>query len=98
MEEEGGRVHIRDDKAGVMGKAFLHWDDKGHAITWQCRVPAASQYHLTIRYSTSRGARRKLTIDGEAYGAMHFPVTGGFGSNPSDWGISPFRLKESRCY
>ena len=83
-EETGGKVRIRDDKAGAVGKAFSHWDAKGHALTWRIKV-AAGRYRLVLRYCCPNAARRSLTIDGRLLGTQTFPETGGFGNAPQDW-------------
>ena len=81
----GGEVHIRDDKGGVRGKAISHWDNAGHALTWEVTLPADGTYSIQVRYSTPNGASRKLTIDGNEIGVFSFAPSGGFGDNPYEW-------------
>ena len=83
-EQGGGEVRVRADKAGVMEKAFSHWDDKGHWLAWAIRVPAG-RYRLVVRYSAAKNARRALTFDGRKLSAQSFPDTGGFGDTAGDW-------------
>jgi rhamnogalacturonan endolyase len=83
-KQGGGKVHLRDDKKGVVGKAISHWDDKGHWLEWNVSVPKASTYSLLVRYSSPHPTTRILVIDGRK-SALRFPGSGGFGSHPSEW-------------
>jgi len=84
-KEGGGKVHIRDDKKGVVGKAISHWDDAGHWLEWKIRVPEAGTYSLLVRYASPHPARRAFTVDGKPADPLRFPGSGGFGSHPSEW-------------
>ena len=84
VEEAGGKVRVRTDKRGVVGKAISHWDDKGHALSWRIRTPAG-QYHLVIRYSANDDARRAISVDSRKRPGQTFAGTGGFGSLASEW-------------
>jgi len=83
--EGGGKVHVRDDKKGVVGKAISHWDDAGHWLEWQIPVAKAGTYRLLIRYSSPQSVTRKLSIDGKDLGEFRFPGSGGFGSAADEW-------------
>jgi hypothetical protein len=87
-EQSGGEVHIRTDKPGSSGKAFSHWDNKGHRLSWRLDVPAAGAYHLVIRYACGSESRRSLLVDGKPLpGAAQvvFPPSGGLGGTAGDW-------------
>jgi rhamnogalacturonan endolyase len=84
----GGAVKIRADKIGVAGKAFSHWTDKGHRLSWQIEVPQAGRYHLVLRGSCEKDAARQLFVDDKALpGAarVRFPATGGYGGTAIEW-------------
>ncbi len=85
--QTGGDAHIRDDKKGVQGKAISHWDNVGHALTWEVSIPADGNYNFIVRYSTPHGASRKLKIEGQELGTFFFPPSGGFGEHSFDWTI-----------
>ena len=51
-------MKIRGDKKGTRGKAISHWDDKGHALSWQFTVPKTGQYDLVVRYCTPKTKER----------------------------------------
>ncbi|HQL10019.1 MAG TPA: hypothetical protein PLE35_10495, partial [Lentisphaeria bacterium] len=85
VAQSGGEVQIRDDKRGVQGKAFSHWDAQGHALTWAIKVPEAGRYQLVVRYSSSAGAQRSIRVNDQDLGSFHFFGTGGFGDLESDW-------------
>jgi len=80
----GGKVQVRTDKAGVVGKAISHWDDKGHSLSWRIRCPTG-RYHLVIRYSASKDARRAVFANDRKLADQTFVGTGGFGSLASEW-------------
>jgi rhamnogalacturonan endolyase len=84
-EQSGGEVHVRDDKAGTLGKAFSHWDKAGHTLGWTLNAPKAGRYKLTVRYCTPVGANRAVAVDGKALGTAVLPSTGGFGEMAFDW-------------
>jgi hypothetical protein len=84
-KEGGGKVHIRDDKQGVVGKCISHWDDKGHWLEWSLAVPKDGLYSLVLRYSSPHFVQRALTVDGTAKGKVSFPNSGGFGSRADEW-------------
>ncbi|HOQ30238.1 MAG TPA: hypothetical protein PLH36_15985, partial [Armatimonadota bacterium] len=99
FQQEGGQVQIRTDKAGVVGKAFSHWDDAGHRIAWKLSVPRAGRYFLALRYSCPQPATRELRIEGaEPAGplALTLPATGGFGDLAVDWAYAPARLGDGK--
>ncbi|MEN6302366.1 MAG: hypothetical protein ABFD96_06555 [Armatimonadia bacterium] len=82
----GGEVMLREDKAGTMGKAFSHWDAKGHWLDWQVSVPEAGKYLLVLRYCTPLTAQREVQVDANAPFVALFPGTGGFGSaTANEW-------------
>jgi hypothetical protein len=83
--EGGGKVHIRDDKVGVVGKATSHWDDAGHWIEWRLAVPQDGLYSLVVRYAAQGTARRTLAVDGAAKGTLRFAGSGGYGSRADEW-------------
>jgi rhamnogalacturonan endolyase len=89
-EQTGGAVHIRDDKAGTMGKSISHWDDKGHTLTWRFDVPEAGTYRLVARYCTPKTVTRNAEIDGRKLAPQTLPSTGGFGDMAADWEHTPF--------
>lgn len=98
-EQSGGEVVVRDDKAGVSGKAFSHWGTKGHRLAWQINVPETGRYHLVIRYSSPNAAERTLWVDGKALtGAegVRFPPTGGYGSSADEWSNLAVRLPDGQ--
>jgi hypothetical protein len=88
--QTGGEVHIRTDKPGVRGKAISHWDDKGHAISWNVAVPKAGKYHLVVRYSTPKTTKRALSLNGADKGVVAFASTGGFGDSAYQWDHTQF--------
>lgn len=53
---------------------MLGWDEKGHALSWSFRVPAAGKYRLTMLRASARLAERKLTVAGKEYGIFAFPA------------------------
>jgi len=91
--EQGGKVVIRSDKAGVYGKCFSHWDKAGHTLTWNLSVPNTGLYHLALRYGCPSEARRMVTLDGNPLGEFKFPAGGGNGDSPDDWQL--FRLSRN---
>lgn len=98
-EQSGGKVVVRDDKAGVSGKTFSHWGTKGHRLAWQINVPEAGRYHLVIRYSCPNAAERTLWVDGKALtgaAGVRFPATGGYGSSADEWSNLAVRLPEGQ--
>jgi hypothetical protein len=75
----GGEVQLREDKAGALGKAFSHWDAKGHWLSWQVAVPKAGKYLLVLRYCMPLSAQREVQVDDRAPFVAVCPGTGGFG-------------------
>ena len=99
VEESGGAIRIRSDKVGVSGKAFSHWNDKGHRLAWQSQVPRAGRYRLVMRHSCTQNAERSLLVDGKALpGAerVRFPATGGYGSSAGEWSNLAVRLPDGQ--
>lgn len=97
--QQGGSVQIRTDKAGVVGKAFSHWDDAGHRLAWKLAVPRAGRYFLALRYSCPQPTARELRIEGaEPAGplALTLPATGGFGDLALDWAYAPARATDGK--
>ena len=84
VAERGGNVKIRTDKKGVSGKSFSHWDDKGHAITWEITVPEDGKYMLQVRYAGADASVRSLRCNGKAYGKFNFHTTG-YGTSENEW-------------
>ncbi|MEN6346841.1 MAG: hypothetical protein ABFE16_16175 [Armatimonadia bacterium] len=74
-----GEVVLREDKAGSVGKAFSHWDAKGHWLTWQVTVPKAGRYLLVLRYCMPTSAQREIQVDTGTPFVSGFPGSGGFG-------------------
>ncbi|NLG13721.1 MAG: hypothetical protein GX561_05890 [Lentisphaerae bacterium] len=91
--QSGGEVQIRDDKPGTHGKSISHWDDEGHRLSWELAVPADGDYRLMVRYCTSMGAKRKVTVGGDDKGDVNFPNTGGFGTDALQWDHCEIRCK-----
>jgi rhamnogalacturonan endolyase len=85
VAQSGGEVRIRSDKAGVQGKAFSHWDEQGHSLSWTLKLPEAGRYQLVVRYSNNNGAQRSIRINEQELGDFYFFGTGGFGDLESDW-------------
>ena len=88
--EAGGTLEVTDRKVGAKGKAFLHWDNPGHAIDYAVDVPADGAYLLTVRYCTAQDAAvRAVLIDGilpaEACREISFPCTDGYANESDDW-------------
>lgn len=83
--QTGGDVHIRDDKPGVHGKAISHWDNAGHALSWEVTIPTDGNYVFTACYCNPNGAMRRLKIDGNDMGVFTFTGSGGFGDTPYEW-------------
>lgn len=81
-----GEVKLREDKAGAMGKAFSHWDARGHWLSWRINVPVAGKYLLVLRYCTPVAVQRQIEIDGGTPIVQGFPGTGGFGGPENEWG------------
>ena len=99
VEQSGGTVKVRSDKVAVSGKAFSHWNDRGHRLAWQIDVPQPGRYHLVLRHSCSGSAERSLLVDGKALpGAdrVRFAATGGYGSAPGEWRNLAVRLPNGR--
>ena len=83
----GGKVQLREDKLGSVGKAISHWDDEGHWIEWKLAAPRAGKYRLALRYCAPHEAVRELLIDGraaESASRVRFPSSGGFGGPTVD--------------
>jgi len=83
----GGKVQLRDDKLGSVGKAISHWDDRGHWLEWKLAVPRSGKYRLALRYCAPHEAVRDLMVDGHAVkGAsrLRLPSSGGFGGAAVD--------------
>jgi len=85
VDQSGGEVHIRDDKPGVLGTCFSHWDDEGHWLTWRLSVPADGTYNLILRYCTPQTVRREVQLDDGPLTAQTFAATGGFSGPSDDW-------------
>ncbi|MBN8215489.1 MAG: hypothetical protein J0L75_02555 [Spirochaetes bacterium] len=85
-KQEGGEVKIRSaqEKPGIHGKCFSHWDKQGHLLEWKVKIPEAGRYLLLIRYSAASEAVRETSVDGRAVSQL-FDGTGGFGAAASDW-------------
>jgi rhamnogalacturonan endolyase len=98
-EQSGGEVRIRTDKAGASGKAFSHWDNQGHRLSWRLEVPTAGAYHLVIRYACGSESLRGLLVDGKPLpGAAQvvFPPSGGLGGSVGDWAHLAVRGKDGQ--
>lgn len=67
VEQVGGEGRLRTDKPDSAGRAFSHWNYKGHRVSWEITVPQAGRYHLVFRYANSFGAvaERSLLVDGK---------------------------------
>ena len=85
VDQGGGEVQIRDDKPGVVGTCFSHWDDEGHWLTWKLSVPADGTYHLVLRYCTPLTVEREVQLDGAPPTVQTFAATGGFSGPGDDW-------------
>ncbi len=96
--QNGGDVHIRDDKPGVHGKAISHWDDKGLSLTWEVSVPTDGNYVFAACYCNPNGARRRLTIDGRDIGVFTFAGSGGFGETPYEWTLFTVNRDNGKPY
>ena len=88
--EKGGNVKIEAGRSLAKDGCMLGWDEKGHALSWSFRVPAAGKYRLTMLRASARLAERKLTVAGKEYGIFAFPPTGGFGHSPEEWVLEGF--------
>jgi hypothetical protein len=88
--QTGGEVQVRTDKPGVRGKAISHWDDKGHAISWDVNVPKAGKYQLVVRYCTPKSTKRALSLNGQDKGTITFSSSGGFGTSAYEWEHNTF--------
>ncbi len=83
-----------NDKPDSAGRAFSHWNYKGHRVSWDIEIPQAGRYHLVFRYGNSFGniAERSLLVDGQALpGAerVRFPTVG---TVLDEWATMPVRL------
>lgn len=85
VAEEGGAVQERDDKAGDLGTSISHWNDEGHALTWQMEVERAGEYILALRHCAPHEGERLIRIEGHGEHLVALPATGGYGSNPDEW-------------
>ena len=98
----GGRVRIRSDKLGSVGKAFSHWDAEGHWIEWKVAIPQTADYYLVVRYCAPHDTRRSLLVDGEAQPGvelLEFPSSGGYGGRSSDcWVHLPVRNANGKLH
>ncbi|MEN6641851.1 MAG: carbohydrate binding domain-containing protein [Armatimonadia bacterium] len=84
--EEGGKIQVRDDKLGAVGKAISHWDTQGHALSWKINVPQEGKYWLIVRCCSPTGVKREVTIDGGPALTCNLGGTGGFSSlTSSEW-------------
>jgi rhamnogalacturonan endolyase len=90
----GGEVHIRDDKPGVMGTCFSHWDDEGHWLAWKFSVPTDGTYHLVLRYCTPLAVQREVQLDDGSPTAQTFAATGGFSGPSDDWAHGVLRTSD----
>ncbi len=81
----GGEVQIRDDKTGALGKAFSHWDAKGHWLTWKIAAPEGGDYLLVVRYCCPKDARREVVVDDRQPVTQVFRSSGGFSAGVDDW-------------
>ena len=84
-DQGGGEVHLREDKVGAVGKAFSHWDNEGHWLSWQLDVPAAGEYLLVVRYCSPNSVQREVQMDDLPARKQTYAGTGGFGSSAGDW-------------
>ena len=99
VEQSGGEVHIRTDKPGASGKAFSHWDNKGHKISWKIAVPNAGRYHLAFRYACGAESERGLLVDGKPLPGVEklaFPPSGGLGGASGEWSTFVARLPDGK--
>ena len=98
----GGRVKIRSDKVGSVGKAFSHWNDEGHWIEWKVAIPKTADYHLVIRYCAPHDTLRSLLVDGVAQPGvelLEFPSSGGYGGRSSDcWAHLPVQNANGKLH
>jgi hypothetical protein len=87
VEQSGGEVHLRTDKPGASaGKAFSHWDNKGHRLGWQINVPQAGRYALVIRYACGGESDRSLLVDGKPIpGAERLRFPPSTSTSTGDW-------------
>ncbi len=92
----GGEVKLRDDKVGALGKAFSHWDAKGHWLSWKLAVPTGGKYLLVLRYCTPLSVQREIRVDAGAPFVASFPATGGFGGEANEWGHHVVRSADQK--
>lgn len=83
--ETGGKVQVRDDKTGVLGKSISHWDGKGHSLSWKVNIPESGNYRLILRYSSQSPTSREILINNKSIDSFEIPSTVGNGSSASDW-------------
>lgn len=88
--EDGGTVYVTDRGHNV-GQMITKWhQDIGHALTWRLTVAEAGRHFLYARYATGGSeTRRRVEIDGDvpadAYDAVAFEHTGGYGRSDEQW-------------
>ncbi|MFO8082406.1 MAG: hypothetical protein R6V07_19170 [Armatimonadota bacterium] len=85
VAQEGGEVMMREDKVGDLDTSISHWNDEGHALTWQMTVPEAGSYLLALRYCAPHDGLRNVGVDGHGEFAARLAATGGYSSDSSDW-------------
>ena len=94
--QEGGEVQIRQDKAGVVGECFSHWDNQGHRLSWKVQVDEAARYRVVLRYCTPGRVKREARInDGPAI-EQTFHGTGGFGGDAGDWAHAALKAADGQ--
>lgn len=86
----GGKVVITDRKVASYGKAFLHWDNRGHWLEYEFSVPQDGYYKLLFKYCREGAPTyRALQIDGEypcdEARKMEMPGTGGWSNGADNW-------------
>lgn len=87
VEQTGGEVQVRpaQEKVGAVGDSISHWDDGGHALTWELTAPAAGELLLALRYCAVHEATRRIQVADQPPVEQVFPATGGFASHTDDW-------------
>lgn len=83
--QDGGEVHVRDDKVGDVERSISHWDDVGHSLEYTLQVPQAGRYMLAVRYCTPSAVEREVQVNDGAPFRQGFAATGGFSSGSNDW-------------
>ncbi|MBS1369923.1 MAG: hypothetical protein HPZ91_08235 [Lentisphaeria bacterium] len=88
--EKGGSVKIEMGRPLAKDGCMLGWDDKGHTVSWNFRVPSAGRYRLAMLRASARLAERRLTVAGKDCGTFLLSPTGGFGNSPEEWVLEGF--------